>query len=259
MRFLLVLTVKRGSVLPLNYQYPVASWIYKCIHRADSEFARFLHEQGYGKKPFKFFTFSRLDVPKREIYEDRLIIQSREVYLTLSFLIEQAAEKFITGVFLHQHAGIGDARSQVDFTVTRVEARPVAAQEEIQVKTLSPMVVSVPEEVKGRLRARFLSPKEEGYGDYFLQNLIRKYESYAHYTGNSIPADFDSEMTWQLEQGPVNSRLVTVKAGTAQETKVRGYDCRFRLRAPAPLVRIGLLAGFGEKNSLGFGCGEVVG
>ena len=61
-----------------------------------------------------------------------------------------------------------------------------------------------------------------------------------------------------LEGKKVKSRLETIKAGTNAETKVRGYQYAFKLKAPEPLVRIGLLAGFGEKNSLGFGCGEVV-
>jgi CRISPR-associated endoribonuclease Cas6 len=40
---------------------------------------------------------------------------------------------------------------------------------------------------------------------------------------------------------------------------VRGYLCEFELQAPAELLRLGFQAGFGEKNSLGFGCAEVVG
>ncbi|MEQ8338885.1 MAG: CRISPR-associated endoribonuclease Cas6 [Cyclobacteriaceae bacterium] len=250
--------MKRGSVLPLNYQYPLSSWIYKCINRADSEFASFLHQQGYtgarAGKPFKFFTFSKLDVPKREIYEDRMIIQSEAVYFTLSFLIEQAAEKFITGVFQQQHVGIGDKKSQVDFEVSGIEARPTSVRDQIVLRTASPIVVSKPEMRGDKMHATFLSPEDEGYKNYFLQNLIRKYESYASYTGDSISTTFDQKMDWEMMQGSVRSRLVTIKANTPAETRVRGYDYIFKLTAPEPLVRIGLLAGFGEKNSLGFGC-----
>ena len=109
-----------------------------------------------------------------------------------------------------------------------------------------------------RMRAQFLSPDEEGYKDYFLKNLVRKYENYAHFTGNSISPEYTELMDWQLEKGRVKSSLETIKAGTKAETKVRGYDYQFRIKAPEPIMRIGLLAGFGEKNSLGFGCGEVV-
>jgi len=262
MRFLLALHVKRGSILPLNYQYPISAWIYKCINRADSAFAQFLHQKGYpgprSGKPFKFFTFSKLDVPQKEIYEDRLIIQSSVVYLTLSFLVENAAEKFITGVFENQHAGIGDKKSQVDFEVARIEARPAPVRSELVIRTNSPIVVSKPVmENNKKLKAKFLSPEDDGYKDYFLRNLVHKYESYAHFTGNSISPEYSETMDWQLEKGRVKSSLETIKAGTPFETKVRGYNYTFRLSAPEPLMRIGMLAGFGEKNSLGFGCGEV--
>lgn len=255
MRFLLTLQVKRGSILPLNYQYPLAAWIYKCIHRADSDFAQMLHSQGFSAngKPFKFFTFSRLNVPQREIYQDRLIIKSAEVQVTLSFLVEQAAEKFVTGVFLHQHVGLGDTQSQVDFEVTRIEARPAPTGTRLQLHTLSPIVVSQPVHNGSTLRAVFLSPQDPGYAEYFLKNLISKYQAYAEVTGNSISPTGHNELRWQLLPGPVRSRLVTIKAGTPQQTQVRGFDFSFEISGPEPLLRIGLLAGFGEKNSLGFG------
>ena len=262
MRFRLALAVKRGSVLPINYQYPISSWIYKSINRADSEFATFLHQKGYSGafsgKPFKFFTFSKLHIPKKEIYQDRLIIHCPEVYLDISFLVENAAEKFITGVFQSQHAGIGDIKSQVDFEVGRIEAHPVPVREEMVLKTASPIVVSAPDLSGSKMKARYLSPEEEGYKKYFLKNLLRKYESYASYTGNSISTDWEQTLDWELLPGRIKSRLETIKAGTKAESKVRGYDYQFRIQAPPPLMRIGLLAGFGEKNSLGFGFGEVV-
>lgn len=259
MRFRLTLTVKNGAILPINYQYPLSAWIYKSINRADADFANFLHEKGYQSakagRSFKFFTFSKLEVPKHEIYEDRLIIKSSEVYLTLSFLVEEAAEKFITGVFQHQRMGIGDKKSQVDFEVGLIEASPVPIATEMILRTVSPIVVSKPMLENGKkLRAKFLSPEEPDYKDYFLQNLLRKYESYATYTGESIVPDAQEELHWELQQGRIKSSLETIKAHTPAETKVRGYSYSFKLIAPMPLMRIGLLAGFGEKSSLGFGC-----
>lgn len=196
-------------------------------------------------------------MPKKEIYQDRMVLQCPEVYLQLSFLVETAAEKFITGVFQHQHAGIGDSKSQVDFEVGRIEARPVPVRATMELQTLSPIVVSAPDLSGSKMKARYLSPEEEDYKAYFLKNLIRKYESYASYTGNSISTGWEPTLDWELLPGRVKSRLETIKAGTKAESKVRGFDYRFRIQAPPPLMRIGLLAGFGEKNSLGFGFGEV--
>ncbi|RLD54679.1 MAG: CRISPR-associated endoribonuclease Cas6, partial [Bacteroidetes bacterium] len=33
---------------------------------------------------------------------------------------------------------------------------------------------------------------------------------------------------------------------------------KFKIKAPKELLRLGYYAGFGEKNSMGFGCCEVV-
>jgi CRISPR-associated endoribonuclease Cas6 len=49
-RLLLTLNSGReGQRIPVNYQYPFASAIYKILHNADAEYSAFLHEKGYGK------------------------------------------------------------------------------------------------------------------------------------------------------------------------------------------------------------------
>ena len=54
------------------------------------------------------------------------------------------------------------------------------------------------------------------------------------------------------------SRLITIKANTPHESKLRGYLFDFKIKAPAEVIKLGYYAGFGEKNSLGFGCCEVI-
>lgn len=49
MRFTLILHItSRNRILPINYQYPLHSWIYRVIQTVDAEFSRFLHDEGYG-------------------------------------------------------------------------------------------------------------------------------------------------------------------------------------------------------------------
>ena len=64
--------------------------------------------------------------------------------------------------------------------------------------------------------------------------------------------DFDFKLLSAPKQ-----KLVTIKPYTDNETKVRGFVYSFRLKAPVALQELGYYAGFGEKNSMGFGCGEV--
>ena len=57
---------------------------------------------------------------------------------------------------------------------------------------------------------------------------------------------------------PPKSKLITIKSGTAAQTKVKGWVFDFELDAPRELVEVGILAGFGKENAQGFGCGELV-
>lgn len=71
----LSLTDRNRSVLPVNYQYELSSWIYKVINQSDPVFAKWLHDRGFSNdnKQFRLFTFSNLMVPQYEIAGDRLI------------------------------------------------------------------------------------------------------------------------------------------------------------------------------------------
>jgi CRISPR-associated endoribonuclease Cas6 len=48
-------------------------------------------------------------------------------------------------------------------------------------------------------------------------------------------------------------KLITLKEGRSDETKIKGTLAPFRLRAPRELMEVGYECGFGEKNSMGFG------
>lgn len=48
MRVKLILTGIKRVVLPLNYQYAVASLIYGTLGQASTEFASRLHDEGFG-------------------------------------------------------------------------------------------------------------------------------------------------------------------------------------------------------------------
>lgn len=53
----------KRQVLPLNYQYPLSSWIYKVLEKGDAALSGFLHREGYrleNGKTFKLFTFSQI-------------------------------------------------------------------------------------------------------------------------------------------------------------------------------------------------------
>lgn len=89
--------------------------------------------------------------------------------------------------------------------------------------------------------------KAYAYGDCLLKNLKEKYKTYYkhEYTGSD-------EFSFDL-LSRANSRLITIKADTPAQTKIKGYIYTFRLKADEPLMQLAFDVGLGEKGSMGFG------
>lgn len=251
-----------GQLLPLSYQYELSSWIYALIGKSNQEFASFLHSEGYGKgvKRFKLFTFSHLNIPRPfEILDDRIKILSREISLVASFLVPQAADQVITGLFQEQRLTLGDRISQVELEVQEVRVLPLPdwGGNTIHLQTTSPLMVSKPEVLSnGKLRHQYLSPLNEVFEQYFEINLKEKHRVAVSY-GLAEPVEEELPITFHCLSEKPKKRLIRIRAHTPSETKVAGYLCRFKLSAPRELIRVGMLAGFGGENALGFGAVQM--
>lgn len=252
MRFKLTLIVDKqafGNQIPFNYQYEQQAVIYKILSLANQEYADWLHDNGYrlDKKKFKLFTYSKLIIPAYDLDKEnaRLIINSDTVDWYISFLPEKSTEKFIQGIFMNQTFQLGDKKSIIQFKIQSVEALPeVSYKEEMTFETLSPMCVSR-NEPDGK--TTYLSPEEPCIKGALLISLLSKYKAFygRDYVGK---LDFDFTLLNQPKQ-----KLITIKAGTPCESKVKGFFCRFKVRAPEELMKILYQVGVGEKGSIGFG------
>lgn len=246
------------SVLPVNYQYELSAWIYRLLQNADAEYADFLHRHGYttGRKSFKLFCFSHLHIPKLRVDGDRLHILSREISFTICFYLDRAAEGFVKGLFSEQQFSLGDRISRVNLIVQTVELRPVQIPEgnaPVCIHMLSPLVVA--RKRPDDLPDEYLHPDDPDFGKLLFINLLDKY---AAATGQTPPSWWDAgRFRFRPVGAPPRSKLVTIKTGTAAQTKVRGWMFDFEIDAPRELIETGLLAGWGRMNGEGFGCGTV--
>lgn len=266
MRFQFTLSLQgKRRFLPLNYQYELSSWIYKRIAAADGSYANFLHQQGYGvgHRRFKLFCFSPLQLQPYRIHREQGVFEllGQEIQLQFGFLAEQAAEAFIKGVFMNQHLGLGNRINQIDMEVGRVEALPEPYfQKSMCYRALSPVVVS--RHVEGKQYAQYLHPADEGYADALLNNLVNKWAGYQSSkvltgAGKGLDDRKEDALAFRLLSLEPKSKMITIKALSNQETKVRGYLYDFELQAPLELHRLLYAAGFGEKGSMGFGWVEA--
>ena len=254
MRFHLNLNIDKQSnslLLPLNYQYECSALIYKILFSANKEYASWLHSNGFeaDKKQFKLFTFSRFYFPKYRIRGEFIEILSDYFKWQLSFLPERSTQDFVQGLFKEQEFEIGNRLAKIKCHVSSIEmqSQPLFTNT-MKFETLSPMVISLKQE-NGRYQ--YIDPNNPMATELVKINLISKYQ--AIHNKPFPESDFPFELTVLNKPKPT---LITIKAFTPQESKIKGYMCRFQLKAPVELMEIMYEAGIGGKNSVGFGMVE---
>ncbi len=266
MRLLLTLQAQEARpVIPINYQYPLSAAIYKILDRADGVYAAFLHDTGYSKrdsaKRFKLFTFSDLRVPFAPPKNDRLYLKGREAKLTVCFQVPEAAENFVKGLFLHQELDIADKVSKATFIISQVEAMdnglPAGPHPTVWLQPISPVVTGRKNE---RGHYDFRSPLDEDFTACLRYNWVEKYLAAcpdASATAQELSDSLAIEVA--LLASPPQERRPIIKAGTPEETKIRGY-MRFRLKVTGPreVIEVGLNAGVSLYGSQGMGGVEMI-
>ena len=257
MKFKITLKIDRkyGDLLPFNYQYEQSAVIYRILAQADTQYSAWLHENGYllhERKRFKLFCYSPFIFEKVKPLPEagylNIIGEKAEWYI--SFIPEKSTLEFIQGIFAHQSFTIGNKEHRVAFDVVGVEAIPMPQlSEEMAFVALSPICVKLHEDNK----TQYLSPDNSMFSEGVLKGLMARYESI-----HGQPFDMeDKEFSFELIDKKVKSKLITIKANTPYESRVRGYLCSFRLKAPLELMKIAYEGGVGEQCSQGFGFIEI--
>lgn len=261
MRFLIRLhqqAVSGHTLIPVNYSYPLSAAVYRIISKGDSAYAAFLHEEGYGKG-FKLFTFSEIRCPFK-IEDDRMRLLSNELYFYICFHLPRAMESFVKGLFLSESITIADQQSKAIFTVKSVESlsNPLQQHQDnelvnVLLQPLSPVVAGLQNE-KGNYD--FLSPEDSRFAESIVYNWRNKIATcYDEPTASAALLIIEIMPVKQ----PFKSRLITVKSGTPEETKIRGWrNFGLKVTGERRFVEILMNAGAGVYNSMGCGCVEVV-
>ncbi len=251
-KFTLKLVDPLRNVLPVNYQFELGSWFYRMINDPGSALYAGLAAAGYVKEgePFRNFVFSNLMVPDRKIEADRMLIRSERIGLIFSTVPDGSLVHMVLESFQDARFLLGDRTSQVSFLVEKAELQPDSEfTDKMTFRTLSP--IHLTQKIQGRKNELYLSPEAAEFQRLFYENLQKKFRLL---NGFDHPHD-PSEGKFKL-RSPVAQKGITIQSGTSGQTKLIGYQLRFRLQADPGLIRAGYYLGFGEKNHLGFGCCE---
>lgn len=251
MRFKLILQLDKrcGNRLPFNYQYEQMGVIYKILSLSSETYSNWLHNNGFelNGKQFKLFTYSSLIIPSLQLDKEHgcLQIDSDTVEWHISFLPEKSTQQFIQGVFMEQTFQLGNRHHAVQFKVQSIEVLPALnCEEEAEFKTLSPMCISRREE---NGKTTYLSPADPYAKGAILNSLLNRYTAYY---GKPYRGTLDYDFNVLNEP---KSKLITIKADTPQQTRVKGFLCEFRMKAPKELMNIMYESGVAAKGSSGFG------
>ena len=243
--------LRREAELPLDYQYAVASLLYAALGRDSEEFATRLHDEGFSAdgRTFRLFTFSRLETRRAEAAGDRLVLIDPTVSLHVSSPVTEFIEHLVAGLSRSGFLRLASA----PFRLESAELLPPPAFAPVmRFRALSPVTESVDE---GGRHARFLDPGDD-WSEVVRGNLLRKHQALY----GKGPQDTRLRWEWDtqyLAEVRGRGRRTSVLAEISG-VKVRGWLVPFTVRGSEELIRMGYEAGFGSRNSMGFGMAEAV-
>lgn len=228
--------------LPTNYNYILHGFIYNNLSKS---FANKLYQGQYfyGKRVFKYFTFSRLfagnyeyNKRKKRFYFGGIIT------FKMASLDTQLLEEFST--YLLQQNEIRLGNNNIKFVSIEVEV-PVQYHNIVTIRTISPITIYSTDKTKYP-PTKYYHPFEPEFSCKILENLQRKhvalYSEELHLLGSYIrPLEIKKEVVTKFKN-----------------TVIKGYDGIFELCLPQKAFDLAYNTGLGSKNSQGFGMFEVV-
>jgi len=209
--------------------------IYRCIQRSDPKLSLELHKPG-----IKFWTFSKLMVPGRrfKIVGDAMELESDTVHFYFSTPKIDVATAFVEGLLRRPEVEIGRAKFLVS-EIRVLKERKVGRRAKFV--TLSPISVTT---VRNG-RTYDLYPNDPKFYENVRNNLVKKFVA--------LNGEKPSDCELNLKPLKVKPKRIRIK-----NTYHRCVEMVFLAEGSEELLELGYKAGFGERNSMGFGMVKVV-
>ena len=225
------------GLIPFNYNLALAGAVYGPIKRVDIDLASKIHSS----TDYKYFTFSLLQIPEREISSQGIYVVDG-CYFLVSSPIRDIVTCFVEGILEHPEVRIGP----VHFDVESVEVLKMPKfNGNVTFSTVSPIIVRTAQKDDDRLRIIDLYPTDAKFYENLKSNLIKKYKDLRNEEKDEISFS-----------APFSTKFMRIQI---KDTYHRASLMKFEAEGDGELLKLGYEAGFGEKNSMGFGMVRVVG
>lgn len=228
----------KDIVLPIHYNHIIQGFIY---HNIDDKLSLFLHNKGYmnNGRTFKLFTFSNILKRGRKINKDFNF--GKKIAIIVSSPIDDFCKSIANSMLQNDDLILGRNSIKVE----QIELfSDNLDMEEIIVETLSPIVMySTLFKKDGKKFTYYYQARENEFERLIGENLVKKYNAFYN---EDIKPRIHIEI---MAKGTIRQNLVYYN-----NFIVKGESGKFIIKGDNRLLQMGLDAGFGGKNSQGFGC-----
>ena len=262
MRLLVKLDPYKSDFLAINYYYSFSAAIYKLLQFGSPDFAKFLHDIGFrlNGKTYKLFAFALQFSKLPLIHNNYFSLKNQSISLIISSpLVDEFIKNFVIGSFKESSIEIMADGIFSEFRLESIEALPEPDfGNNCYFRMLSPLVLSTHSEDYDNSTNQFLRHNEsiELINRVFNRNLKNKYcLIYGEdYTGEDLSFKWDDTYIEQkLAAGKRLTRKVSFLWNMTRPVEIIGNMIPFYLEGDPKLIKVGYQAGYGERNSQGFG------
>lgn len=249
--------------IPINYNYLLFSSIASILYYSPVKFHSWVSDNQKSNRILpnnKLFTFSKLICPNSKVSPSSYS-GFGDVKLLFSAPIEDDLAPLVISTFKsRQVLKIETSNGYSEFYFKSIKQLPEPEfQDERKFVMLSPTIISKVMFSNGNKILHFYRISENETAGAIAYNLRRKYEIIhkAQFKG-IIDVEFDREYV-EIKGGNEGvSKLVTIREGSVEEYKLKGFIAPVTIRSEPEILRIAYQCGIGEFNCLGLGMLETV-
>lgn len=221
-------------ILPIHYNEHLQGFVYKSL---DDDIGKILHNEGfkYEKRSFKLFSFSRI-IGEFRLFKDRgVIVFKPPIIVWFSFGIREVGLSFLKNIYDKRQILAGNP-----LTVSDVNIKTYDINNDLVVKTLSPITAYRTVYENGKRKTVYYSPRDENFINLVKFNLLKKYKVV-------YGEDYYGDLEFKGLRG---FKMSIVKY---KNTVIKAWNGVFYLKGDKSILELALYCGLGVKNSQGFG------
>lgn len=241
--------------IPINYNSYVSQFVYELL-QPDTPFE---HQSATGSTQYgiPYYTFSNLYIPGVDQREQTLRFGQVPIDLTVSLLVDPQAEKEVEerlrAVPVMDFEG---TTLQVDQIERLPEQKTFARR--ARFRMLSPLASPLWPMSNEGTELRYIHYNDPAFSESIRAILLARYERWKGKRPQDTRFHLSLDHQYiQRRRGRI-SKLVTFYPGLPEEKKIKAIVAPFEVEGNPELIWLGYVAGFGERNILGFGCSDVI-